>query len=202
MVMTFFGNYWATILIGLLATFVLLPLLTNLIIHLIFIKYKFKIKFKFKRFHQLVGVEIYRLKTTNEPNEKLFEIFIDKLWISSCYVNRQVNSRILISMNSVRIEYYANSIKEISLVDSTVKAVQNKSSFFLIYWLVQFYLKYIGSVSIEALNFKLVNLLRQFDVVVNLVAFRIEFNENVQGPYVPKLVENSDSKEYDGEYIT
>jgi hypothetical protein len=105
-------------------------------------------------------------------------------------------------MNSVRIEYYANSIKDISLVDSTVKAVQNKSSFFLIYWLVQFYLKYIGSVSIEALNFKLVNLLRQFDVVVNLVAFRIEFNENVQGPYVPKLVENSDSKEYDGEYIT
>lgn len=205
MVVNYFGNYLATVLVGLIGLFVLPSLLVNLVIHLICRKYKFKIKFKFRRFHQLVGVEICKLRNSatgpgTDVTDKLFEIFIDKLWISSCYVNRQVSSRILISMNSVRVEYSGNShnTNDTSMDSQASK----KSSLFFVYWLVQFYLKYVGSLSVESLNVKVISLFRQFEVVLNLAALKVEFNENVQqgAAYVPKLVRNMDSSKYNGEF--
>lgn len=208
MVVNYFGNYLATVLVGLIGLFVLASLLVNLVIHLICLKCKIKIKFKCKRFHQLVGVEIWKLRNSSvtgfrtDVTDKLFEIFIDKLWISSCYVNRQVNSRILISMNSVRVEYSGNNNinNGNNLTDSKAS---KKSNLFFVYWLVQFYLKYVGSLSVESLNVKVISLFRNFEVVLNLAALKVEFNENVQqqqgAAYVPQLVKNTDSSKYNGE---
>lgn len=67
------------------------------------IKYKLKINFKFTR-NKLTHVHI--VKYTNNPSSSLvveYEIKIDKVWLSSCFINRNVNDRFLICIHSVNI---------------------------------------------------------------------------------------------------
>lgn len=179
MVVAYIENYITTILVALIGLFLLPSLIINIFIHIICIKYKIKVKFKFKRFHHLTNVEIHKLKD-NEASDKLFEIFIDKIWISSCYLNHAVNDRVVISVNNIRVLYnIENSNPNESLTEDFSNINATRTSFFLINWLIQFYLKYIGSLNIDLANIKLLNVFKNFQISLNLSSFGIEFKENI-----------------------
>ena len=138
---TFLTNdYLLSILASLLVVLIIIPTAAiRLIIYIIDLKYKIKVKFNLFKFHQLASIEILKLNSVIE-NTKLFEIYIDRLWLSSCYLNRQVGDRIVLCLNNVSINYYIHQKDEL-----------NKSNKYLTY-LTHFYIKYIGSLNIESLN--------------------------------------------------
>ena len=156
----------ASALIALVAILIVPTLLLNCVVYLLSLKYKFKIKFKFKQFRlQLCSLEIAKLNETNELGDRLFEIYIDKIWVSSCYLNRQVNSRVNLNLNNVRVKYYQSA--------SSSNPKKNCWSF---YPLIQFYLKYIGSLTVANLNLKYFGLVNN-ETTLNLSSFKIELNE-------------------------
>ena len=172
MVASFFSDNITTIFITLICLFIIPSLLINLIIHMICIKFKIKIKFNVKRFHQLANIEILKLKD-NKETDKLLEIFIDNIWVSSCYLNRQVNSRILLSFKSIRIQY------SVDHGDNEAQSLENNpSGYFFNHWLVLFYLKYIGSMNIDSLSIKMLNISKGFETSLIVNTLKMEFNHN------------------------
>ncbi len=154
------NDYLLSILASLLVVLIIIPTVAiRLIIYIIDLKYKIKVKFNLFRFHQLASIEILKLNSEIE-NTKLFEIYIDRLWLSSCYLNRQVGDRIVLCLNNVSINYYIHQKDE-----------TNKSNKYLTY-LTHFYIKYIGSLNIESLNLKSIS--ENFKLNTTLSKLKIE----------------------------
>ena len=154
------NDYLLPFLIGLVVLFILPTILVQFIIYIIELRYKVILRFQLFKFHRLASIQLTKLNSVN-ANEKLIEIFIDGLWFSSCYLNRQVNDRILLCLSSLSITYYKKQ-------DSLIKQKSNDLLTFLAY----FYLKYIGSLSIASLNLKYSKY--QGKLNVTLENFRIE----------------------------
>lgn len=173
MIASLLTNNVTTILITFICLFIVPSLLIKLIIHIICIKFKIKVKFNVKRFHQLANIEVLKSKD-NRETEKLLEIFIDNIWISSCYLNRQVNSRILLSFKGIRVQYSVDNGSS-----RTQNALNNSGSgYFFNHWLVLFYFKYIGSMNVDSLNVKVTNITKGCEIVLNLNSLKMEFNHN------------------------
>ena len=163
------SEYVASALIALVAILIVPTFLLNCVVYMLSLKYKFKIKFKFKQFHlQLCSLEIANFNETNEQGDRLFEIYIDKIWVSSCYLNRQVNSRVNLNFNNVRVKYYQSA--------SSGSSPKKNKTHWSFYSLIQFYLKYIGSLTIANLNLKYFGLVNN-ETTLNLSSVKIELNE-------------------------
>ena len=89
-------DYIFSLLISSLLICLVPTLLIKLIIYIIDLKYKIRIKFQLFKLHQLAAIEIYKLQCNQLETNKLFEIYIDRLWLSSRYLNRQLNNRIIL----------------------------------------------------------------------------------------------------------
>ena len=155
---------------------IVLPLLIIIsIIYVVSIKLNFKIKFNLAKFHQLTGVEIIKYKNNNDLDNVVMEIKIDKLWLSSCYINRQVNERIVICVNSFNL-IYKNQNENISNEPTYYRDKPQSSNYFLLY-LIYLYFKYIGTLAVE--NFNIDFLLNQKNKLnLNLKKMTINLNVN------------------------
>ena len=89
-----------------LITFLVL-LITYLTLKLVFrlvcYKFKFKIKFKFNNLYELANILIVTQDQT--------EINIGKLWLTSCYLNRSVNDRIMLCVHDIHVNLSNDDVK-------------------------------------------------------------------------------------------
>ncbi|CAF0888712.1 unnamed protein product [Brachionus calyciflorus] len=125
--------------------------LVKLILWLISIKYKLNINFKFNRNH-LKNFTI----TKKDSLDSSYNFIFGKIWLSSCFVNRNVNERFLICSSNISINLNKN----------------NKSqSEFKIPWLFSFYLTYIGGINLENLK---VNLSSDFKIEIKQLKIHLK----------------------------
>ena len=144
-------------------------LLVKLVFFLICLRYKCKITFKFKRFHQLTNIHIVKHgpggEATSRPaegQEPFVEIFIDRLWFSSCYFNRQIKNRLMICLSGIHMTYsHPLHKKPRSLADLLPANSQtSEENIYMqyLFWIFYLFFKYLGSIHIQNLSVKLFNL--------------------------------------------
>ena len=75
----------------------------KLVFRLVCYKFKFKIKFKFNNLYELANILIVTQDQT--------EINIGKLWLTSCYLNRSVNDRIMLCVHDIHVNLSNDDVK-------------------------------------------------------------------------------------------
>lgn len=114
------SNILFVIFISLILILITLWIVVKLIFAFLCIKFKCKITFKFKHIYQITDIHIIKLNSNERSSnsvqassvsneQKLVQIYIDKLWLSSCYLNRNINDRFIICFNNVQFNYYGSS---------------------------------------------------------------------------------------------
>lgn len=89
-------------------------LLIRLFIVFLHVKYKLKISFDIDKFCQLKNIEICKLSLRDRPNEtdsnrhSTFQLKVDNVWLSSCFLNRNVDERLGICFNTISINYVSS----------------------------------------------------------------------------------------------
>jgi hypothetical protein len=156
-------------LIGTLAVW----LLAKSFIIFLHVKYKLKLSFQFAWSGHLKNIEIVKWTTRGLHDEKKLQVRVDKLWISSSLLDRNVDERLAICVNSVNVDYYTNeqdSSSGINLSEKLLFIEKLKKSTLLIKlvgYLRQFmlvFLGYFGSVMINQLKFNVNNKIISFKI--------------------------------------
>lgn len=89
-------------------------LLIRLFIVFLHVKYKLKISFDVDKFCQLKNIEICKLSVRDRPTDtdstrhSTFQLKVDNVWLSSCFLNRNVDERLGICFNTISINYVSS----------------------------------------------------------------------------------------------
>lgn len=147
-------------------------LLTKLLFKLIYLKYKFKVEFNWSLQRlQLTNIKIVKQPTSKkvDANSRMFEISIDKLWLSSCFINRNINDRFLVGLSKVKINVENSLQQRRKIADndnfenddddndnknsklSKLLSIVDRQQHGVPFW-CQLYLKYLGCLFVENLN--------------------------------------------------
>jgi hypothetical protein len=141
------------------------------------LKYKLNVSFQFERIFQLKNIEITKhehsksLKDSIKINSESLlapklHVKIDKLWISSCYLNRNIEERFILCINNFKIIQHNNNINNNNNNNSSIgyQSNRNNNNTLLVAFLLKhishfatFYLTYIGSVCVNKLYFSIEN---------------------------------------------
>ncbi|RNA29620.1 UPF0378 protein KIAA0100-like, partial [Brachionus plicatilis] len=127
-------------LVFLVVLFTIAWLITKCCLFILSIKFKLNINFTFNRNH-LKNVSISKL--CQDPIDTTgFELKIGKIWISSCFVNRNVSERLLICSSNISVKW-RNSVKKSTSARPKIP------------WFVTLYLNFFGSLSLENIKIAL-----------------------------------------------
>lgn len=166
--------------------------LVKLLFHVVYLKYKLRVNFKLNLNNlQLTHVEVVKHGGEDEDDKssKSLEIYVQKMWISSCYLNRNVADTLLVCINSVNINLVTANGNQAESSGSLMDNIRIPA------WL-GFYLKYVGCVQVEHLNVNLNQKLSSFTKQITVKYTNkhpdiVEHNLNTQRPMVTFTLHDS-----------
>jgi hypothetical protein len=137
-------------------------------------------------------------QSSYELHQDYIEIFIDSLWISSCYLNSNVENRIHICLNKMSINYYHPLYEENDFNnDNTDQAQLNKQILaklekmkanYRTLWFLYLFFKYIACLNIEQINIKLLNLFNEKYPLNKIINTKNKLQSNVDSSITKVLL--------------
>jgi len=154
------------------SSIILIWTLVKLIFAYICHKYKCQVKFKFSRIYQLKNINIIK----HLVDERLVHLSIGKFFISSCYINRNINDRLLVCLSNVAININSNDY--FHDLDDKIQQANNENSYYyttkLFNYIMFIFFKYFASLRIDNLTIN-INQNRQQIVTLELPQLEIKF---------------------------
>ena len=154
-------NILKFIILIILFSFVLIWTLVKLIFAYICHKYKCKVKFKFSRIYQLKNINIIKHLNGENQQEKLVHLSIGKFFISSCYLNRNINDRLLVCLSNVvvNINTFDDQLDQVITSEPTSANTNANNNYYYttktFNYLMVIFFKYFASLRIDNLNINL-----------------------------------------------
>jgi len=161
------------------SSIVLIWTLVKLIFAYICHKYKCKVKFKFSRIYQLKNINIIKHFVNEKHHEKLVHLSIGKFFISSCYLNRNIDDRLLVCLNNVVINVNSQDLDDDNTLETKKNVNYNNNNNYyyttkLFNYIMFIFFKYFASLRIEDVTIN-VNQNRQQVVTLGLPQLQIKF---------------------------
>ena len=147
-------------------------LLAKLLVIFLNVKYNLNISFRLTWLFQLKCIEIVKSTCSSPPNtdgvkreaaiEKKMHIKIDKIWLSSCYLNPHVDERLAVCLNAVKISYSGQRVQStaVTSLSETLLSFENfKKSrrisriLSLMRRFIALFVNFFGSILVNQVNF-------------------------------------------------
>jgi hypothetical protein len=176
------------------SSIILIWTLVKLIFAYICHKYKCKVKFKFSRIYQLKNINIIKHFVNEKYHEKLVHLSIGKFFISSCYLNRNINDRLLVCLNNVVINVNSQDLDDNTLeTKKNVNYTNNNNYYYttkLFNYIMFIFFKYFASLRIEDVTIN-INQNRQQVITLGLPQLEIKFAKTSNQEIIESKLTNS-----------
>lgn len=167
-------NIIKLILLIVFSSIILIWTLVKLIFAYICHKYKCQVKFKFNRIYQLRNINIIK----HLADERLVHLSIGKFFISSCYVNRNINERLLVCLSNVLVNINSHDLSQEKETKVLEQKQTNENSYYyttkLFNYILFIFFKYFASLRIDDVTIN-INQNRQQVVTLALPQLEIKF---------------------------
>ena len=186
-------------IVFLVVLFTIAWLIVKSLLFILSIKYKLNINFTFNR-NYLKNVSILKFgQGSIEKSE--YDIKIGKIWISSCYVNRNVNERLLICSSNINVKL-SSSLRNFS------------SNRIKIPWYIWLYLNFFGSLNLENIELEMsgqqfkikqIKLERNSKRLVRVILDDLDYKKNhdefIGNKFLVSLSPDFETIEFEGDKI-